>query len=352
MNNIYFMKTAIITGVTGQDGSYLSELLLSKGYTVYGIIRRASTPHIQRISHLIKNKHFKIREGDVTDKASIERIIFEAKPDEFYNLAAQSFVPVSWTNPELTAEATAIGVLKCLDAIKHYQEYSGKKVKFYQAGSSEQFGKVRETPQDELTPFYPRSPYGVAKVYGYWITRNYRESYNMFAVTGILFNHESPRRGLEFVTRKITSTIARIKNDENIILKLGNLNAKRDWGSSKDYVTAMWLMLQQEKPEDYVIGTGEQHSVREFVELSCKHAGLGTIEWRGSGKNEKGYINGKLIVEVSEKFFRPAEVETLLSNPKKAKDKLNWVPETNFEGLVKWMIEEDIKRVKEHSLIY
>ncbi len=338
------MKTAIITGVTGQDGSYLSEFLLSKGYKVYGVIRRASTPHTQRIDHLKGNPDFILREGDVTDKASIERIVFEAKPDEFYNLAAQSFVPVSWTNPELTAESTAIGVLKCLDAVKHYQEYSGKKVRFYQAGSSEQFGKVRQVPQNENTPFYPRSPYGVAKVYGYWITRNYRESYNMFAVTGILFNHESPRRGLEFVTRKITSTIARIANGEDIVLELGNLDAKRDWGFSGDYVKAMWLMLQQEKPQDYVIATGEQHSVREFAELACRRAGI-NIHWEGKGLDEKGVDeNGRVIIRVSEKFFRPAEVETLLGDPSKAHKELGWKPDHDFKDLVNMMVDADLKK--------
>jgi len=339
------MKTAIITGITGQDGSYLAELLLSKGYKVYGVIRRASTPHTERIDHLKNNPNLILREGDVTDKASIQRIIYEAKPDEFYNLAAQSFVPVSWTNPELTAEATAIGVLKCLDAIRYYQEHNGdKKVKFYQAGSSEQFGKVRSMPQNEKTPFYPRSPYGVAKVFGYEITRNYRESYNMYALTGILFNHESPRRGLEFVTRKITNTLTRIAKGEDIILELGNLEAKRDWGYAKDYVKAMHLMLQQDEPRDYVIASGEKHSVREFTEKTAEHAGIGKIKWKGTGKDEKGYNeNGKLIIKVSEKYFRPAEVDTLLGDPSKAQKELNWKPETSFEELIKIMVQEDLK---------
>ena len=345
------MKTAIITGVTGQDGSYLTELLLSKGYKVYGIIRRASTPHTQRIDH-IHDKNFILREGDLTDKASIERIIHEAQPDEFYNLAAQSFVPVSWTNPELTAEITAIGVLKCLDAIKHYQDTTGKKIKFYQAGSSEQYGKVRETPQNENTPFYPRSPYGVAKVFGYEITRNYRESYNLNARTGILFNHESPRRGLEFVTRKITSTIAKIANGEDLTLELGNLNAKRDWGFSGDFVKAMWMMMQEEKPTDYVIATGEQHTVKEFCEITCKHAGI-KIKWEGSGLNEKGIDEkGKTIIKVNKEFYRPAEVETLLGNPEKANKELKWKPDTSFEELVKMMITEDMERVKNNTLNY
>ncbi|MHA1717413.1 MAG: GDP-mannose 4,6-dehydratase, partial [Promethearchaeota archaeon] len=307
------MKTAIITGITGQDGSYLTELLLEKGYKVYGVIRRTSSHNTQRISHLLNNDNLIIRKGDVTDKSSIERIIYEAQPDEFYNLAAQSFVPASWTNPELTAQVTAIGVLNCLDSILYYQRHSGRKVRFYQAGSSEQFGKVKQTPQNEETPFYPRSPYGCAKVFGYWITRNYRESYDMFALTGILFNHESPRRGLEFVTRKITHTLARIKNGEDIVLELGNLNAKRDWGYAVDYVRAIWLMLQQDKPKDHVIATGKQHSVREFTEIAAKYAGLGEIKWEGRGLDEKGYTsNGKLIVRINEKYYRPAEVETLL----------------------------------------
>lgn len=318
------------------------ELLLSKGYKVYGIIRRASTPNTSRIDH-IKNPNLILREGDITDKSSIERVIFEAQPDEFYNLAAQSYVPVSWTNPELTGEVTALGVMKCLDAIKHYQEIAGKQVKFYQAGSSEQFGKVRQTPQNEETPFYPRSPYGVAKVFGYEITRNYRESYGMHAVTGILFNHESQRRGLEFVTRKITHTIARIKNGEDTVLELGNLNAKRDWGYAKDYVKVMWMMLQQKEPKDYVIATGEHHTVREFAELACKHAGI-KIHWEGIGINEKGIDeNGKTIIKVAQNNIRPAEVDTLLGDASKACKGLGWKPETSFNELVKIMMEHDLK---------
>lgn len=345
------MKVALVTGTTGQDGSYLIELLLSKGYKVYGITRRASTPHTQRIDH-IKDKNLILREGDVTDKSSIERVIFEAQPDEFYNLAAQSFVPVSWTNPELTAEATAIGVLKCLDALRYYQEHSGKKIKFYQAGSSEQYGKVRQVPQNEDTPFYPRSPYGVAKCFGYEITRNYRESYNMYAVTGILFNHESPRRGLEFVTRKITHTLARIANGEPVILELGNLDAKRDWGFAGDYVKAMWMMLQQKEPKDYVIATGEQHTVREFCNLACENAGI-KIKWQGTGINEKALDErGRVIIQVSKEFYRPAEVETLLGDPSKARKELGWTPTTSFNELIKIMIKEDIERIKNKTLTY
>jgi GDPmannose 4,6-dehydratase len=346
------MKVAIITGITGQDGGYLAELLLSKGYKIYGIIRRASTPHTQRISHLLKNPNFLLRYGDVTDKSSVERVVSEAKPDEFYNLAAQSFVPASWTNPELTAESTAIGVLKCLEVLRYYQELSGKKVRFYQAGSSEQFGKVKQIPQNEETPFYPRSPYGVAKCFGYEITRNYRESYGMYAVTGILFNHESPRRGLEFVTRKITTAIARIRNGENIILELGNLDSKRDWGFSGDYVKAMYMMLQQKEPKDYVIATGEQHTVREFANIVCEYAGI-KIKWTGTGMNEKAIDEkGKTIIAINKEYYRPAEVETLLGDASKAKKELGWKIETSFNELVKMMIKEDIENIKNNTLNY
>lgn len=346
------MKTAIITGITGQDGGYLAEYLLSKGYNIYGIMRRSSTPHTQRIPHLLDKPNFFLRYGDVTDKSSIERVVFEAKPDEFYNLAAQSFVPASWSNPELTAESTAVGVLKCLEVLRQYEEHSGKKIRFYQAGSSEQYGKVKEVPQNEDTPFYPRSPYGVAKCYGYEITRNYRESYGMYAVTGILFNHESPRRGLEFVTRKITLAIAKIKNGENTILELGNMDAKRDWGFSGDYVEAMHLMLQQKEPKDYVIATGEQHTVREFAALACEYAGI-KIKWVGSGVDEKAIDeNGKTIIAVNKKYYRPAEVETLLGDPSRAKKELGWNIKTSFKELVKMMVESDIERVKNNSVDY
>ncbi|MDD2678269.1 MAG: GDP-mannose 4,6-dehydratase [Candidatus Nanoarchaeia archaeon] len=346
------MKTAIITGITGQDGSYLAELLLSKGYRVYGILRRSSTPHTQRIKHLMGNPDFILRQGDVTDKSSIERVIFEAKPDEFYNLAAQSFVPASWTNPEFTAEATGLGVLRCLEALRYYEEYSGKKVRFYQAGSSEQFGKVKQIPQNEETPFYPRSPYGVAKCFGYEITRNYRESYGMFAVTGLLFNHESPRRGLEFVTRKITSTIAKIKNGEDIVLELGNIYSKRDWGFAGDYVKAMHLMLQQKEPKDYVIATGEEHTIKEFASLVCECAGI-KIKWVGEGMDEKAMDEtGKTIMAINKEYYRPAEVETLLGDSSKARQELGWKIETSFAELVEMMAEEDIKRVKNNDLNY
>ncbi len=341
------MKTAIITGVTGQDGSYLAELLLKKGYKVYGMIRRASTSNTSRIDHLTDNPNFIIRKGDVTDRSSIEHILLEAEPCEFYNLAAQSFVPESWTNPVYTSEVTGIGVLKCLEAVRYYQEHTGRKIKFYQAGSSEQFGKALEVPQNENTPFYPRSPYGVAKVFGYHMTRNYRESYNMYALTGILFNHESPRRGLEFVTRKITHTLARIANGEETILELGNLEARRDWGYAKDYVKAMWMMLQQEEPKDYVIATGETHSVREFVEKAAEYAGLGKIKWKGKGTNEKGYDeNNKLIVKINKKYYRPAEVDLLLGDPSRAKKELGWKPKTSFDELVKIMVKADMELIK------
>ncbi len=340
------MKTAVITGITGQDGSFLAELLLEKGYKVYGVVRRVSTTNLQRIKHLLSNENLIISYGDITDMGSIYRIINEAKPDEFYNLAAQSFVQTSFTNPILTANSTALGVLNCLEAIRIFENNTGKKVKFYQAGSSEQFGKAVEFPQTEKTPFYPRSPYAVSKVFGYWITKNYRESYNMFALTGILFNHESERRGIEFVTRKITHTIARIANGEDIVLELGNLDAKRDWGYAKDYVRAMWLMLQQDEPKEYVIATGEQHSVREFAELACKFAGL-NIHWEGEGINERAVDeNGRVIIKVSPKYFRPAEVNSLLGDYSLAKKELGWEPKVKFKELVKIMIEYDLKNTR------
>jgi len=311
------------------------------------MIRRASTSNTSRIDHLTDNPNFIIRKGDVTDRSSIEHILLEAEPCEFYNLAAQSFVPESWTNPVYTSEVTGIGVLKCLEAVRYYQEHTGRKIKFYQAGSSEQFGKALEVPQNENTPFYPRSPYGVAKVFGYHMTRNYRESYNMYALTGILFNHESPRRGLEFVTRKITHTLARIANGEETILELGNLEARRDWGYAKDYVKAMWMMLQQEEPKDYVIATGETHSVREFVEKAAEYAGLGKIKWKGKGTNEKGYDeNNKLIVKINKKYYRPAEVDLLLGDPSRAKKELGWKPKTSFDELVKIMVKADLELIK------
>lgn len=316
------MKTALITGITGQDGSYLAEFLLEKGYKVYGMVRRSSTENFQRIEH-IRNK-IELRQADLLDQLSIIEILEEAKPDEIYNLAAMSFVPTSWLQPTLTAEFTAIGVTKMLEAIK----LVNKKIKFYQASSSEMFGKVREVPQTELTPFYPRSPYGVAKVYGHFITVNYRESYDMYAVSGILFNHESPRRGLEFVTRKISNGVAEIKLGLANELRLGNLEAARDWGFAGDYIEAMWLMLQQEKPQDFVIATGVMHTVQDYVKLAFDHVGL---DWQ------------KYVV-VDEKFFRKAEVHQLLGDCSLAKKVLGWQPKTSFEGLVKMMVDHDLKR--------
>lgn len=315
-------KTALITGITGQDGSYLAELLLEKGYHVYGLMRRSSTETLDRVSHL--EGQIEIVSGDLIDLVSLSKIINLIKPDEVYNLAAQSFVPTSFDQPLLTGEITALGVTRILEAIKS----SGLNIRFYQASSSEMFGRVMETPQTEKTPFYPRSPYGVAKVYGHWITVNYRESYNMYACSGILFNHESPRRGLEFVTRKITHAVARIKLGLQNELKLGNLDARRDWGFAKDYVEAMWLMLQQDKPDDYVVSTDETHSVKEFVEIAFGHVDLNWEEY----------------VKIDPRFIRPAEVDLLLGSAKKAKEKLGWSPKVSFQELVKLMVDSDIER--------
>lgn len=349
------MKTALITGINGQDGSYLAELLLEKGYFVHGIIRRSSTFNTERIEHLyieslIKDLHLKQRiklhYGDMTDSTNLIRLIQQIKPDEIYNLAAQSHVKVSFELPEYTAETDGIGTLRLLEAIR----ICGleQKTKIYQASTSELYGKVQEIPQTETTPFYPRSPYGVAKIYAFWITKNYRESYNIFAVNGILFNHESERRGETFVTRKITLAVARIKQGLQEKLYLGNLNSLRDWGYAKDYVECMWLMLQQEKPEDYVIATGEQHSVREFCELAFKEAGI-TIVWHGENENERGVCkeSGAVLIEVDPNYYRPAEVETLLGDPTKAKTQLGWNPtRTSFEELVKIMVSHDMEYVK------
>jgi GDPmannose 4,6-dehydratase len=318
------MPTALITGITGQDGSYLAELLLGKGYRVVGVVRRTSHDSYERIQHLVGK--VEIVAADLLDQHSLQTVIKDARPDEVYNLAAQSFVPTSWTQPVLTGEFTALGVTRVLDAIRLVKPDA----KFYQASSSEMFGKVLETPQTETTPFYPRSPYGVAKVYGHYITVNYRESYGMFAVSGILFNHESPRRGLEFVTRKISDAVARIKLGMEQKLALGNVDAKRDWGFAGDYVDAMWRMLQQKAPVDYVIGTGVHHSVRDCCELAFRHAGL---DW-------------KKYVEHDARFDRPAEVETLLADPSKAKRELGWAPKVNFEGLMKMMVDADLARLK------
>ena len=313
-------KKALITGITGQDGSYLAELLLSKGYQVFGMVRRASTENFARIEHLRERLH--LLQGDLLDTNSLHAVLEQAKPDEVYNLAAQSFVPTSWQQPVLTAEFTALGVVRLLDAIRKVCPHA----RFYQASSSEMYGKVQETPQSETTPLYPRSPYGVAKVYGHQITINYRESYDMYACSGILFNHESPRRGLEFVTRKITYSVARIKLGMANELRLGNLQAKRDWGFAGDYVRAMWLMLQQSTPEDYVVGTGECHSVEEFVRIAFDHAKL---DWR------------KYVV-VDPNFYRPAEVDLLLADPTKARKQLDWEPEVDFSDLVKMMVDADL----------
>lgn len=330
------MKKALITGLTGQDGSYLAEFLLSKGYKVYGMHRRTSMDVFARVD-LFKGK-IELVDGDITDAASLIRILKEIKPDEIYNLAAQSFVPASWTQPISTADMTSLGVLRLLEAIR----LVNPKIKFYQASSSEMFGKVQETPQTEKTPFYPRSPYGISKLFGFWMTVNYRESYNLHASNGILFNHESPRRGKQFVTRKITHSVAKIKLGMQDHFELGNLDAKRDWGFAGDYVEAMWLILQQDKPDDYVISSGENHSVREFVEEAFKAAGM-NITWEGSGLKEVGKYNNKVVVKVNPKFYRPAEVDELIGDYSKAKAAFGWKPKTNFKELVQMMVESDIK---------
>lgn len=316
------MKTAFITGITGQDGSYLAEFLLEKGYKVVGLTRRTSTQNFERIQHLIHD--VELISGDLMDQHSITYAIQQSKPDEIYNLAAQSFVQASWDQPVLTGEFTALGVTRVLEAMR----LAKSDAKFYQASSSEMFGKVVESPQKESTPFYPRSPYGVAKVYGHWITVNYRESYNLFAASGILFNHESPRRGLEFVTRKIANSVARVKYGKQKTVKLGNLESKRDWGFAKDYVEAMWLMLQQSEPDDFVIATGETHSVREFLQIACEVAGL---------------PNWESLYEHDPKNDRPAEVDYLIGDASKAKQKLGWSPKTSFKDLVTLMVEAELK---------
>lgn len=348
-------KVALISGITGQDGSFLAEFLLSKGYEVHGIMRRSSSFNTGRIEHLyleewvkdMKNpRQVNLHYGDMTDSSSLIRIIQKLQPDEIYNLAAQSHVKVSFDVPEYTAETDAIGTLRMLEAVRILG--LERKTKIYQASTSELFGKVQEVPQRETTPFYPRSPYGVAKQYGFWIVKNYRESYGMFAVNGILFNHESERRGENFVTRKITLAAANIANGLQEKLYLGNLNAKRDWGYARDYVECMWLMLQHERPEDFVIATGEHHSVREFATLAFHYAGV-ELEWQGEGIDEKGIdkASGKVLVEVDPRFFRPSEVEQLLGDPMKAKTLLGWNPTTtSFDKLVRIMVEHDMKNVK------
>lgn len=362
------MKSALITGVTGQDGAYLAELLLKKGYKVHGIKRRTSLFNTDRIDHLFQDPHvpdarFVLHHGDLTDSSSLVRIIQETQPDEIYNLAAQSHVAVSFEEPEYTANSDAIGTLRILEAIRILGLEA--KTRFYQASTSELYGLVQETPQTERTPFYPRSPYAVAKMYAFWITVNYREAYGMYACNGTLFNHESPIRGETFVTRKITRALARIKLGLQDRLYLGNLDALRDWGHARDYVEAQWLMLQQEKPEDFVIATGRQHSVRQFVDRAAAVLGIG-IEWKGSGEEEVGLLSsatdtelaarvGEVIVAVDSRYFRPTEVETLLGDASKARSQLGWVPRTSFEDLVEEMALADLKeaqfevQVREHG---
>lgn len=337
------MKKAFVTGITGQDGSYLAELLLEKGYEVHGLIRRASTFNTERIDHLLKDTHlpgvhFFLHYGDLADSSNISRIIEKVRPDEIYHLGAQSHVRVSFDMPEYTGDVVGLGAVRILDAIKE----SGIKTKFYQASSSEMFGLVQEVPQKETTPFYPRSPYACAKVYAYWITKNYRESYGLFACNGILFNHESPRRGETFVTRKVTRGLSRIACGLDEKLYLGNIDAKRDWGYAKDYVEGMWRMLQQESPDDYILATGETHTVREFIEETAKILDMDLI-WEGEGVNEKGKDGktGKVIIEIDPKYFRPAEVDLLIGDPSKAKELLGWEPKTKFHELVKLMAEAD-----------
>lgn len=347
------MKKALITGITGQDGSYLAELLLSKGYEVHGLRRRVSLFNTERIDHLLQDsnplsKNLKLHYADMNDALSLSNVIFKVKPDEIYNLAAQSHVAISFEQPEYTADCDALGTLRLLESVR--QLGLTKKIKFYQASTSELYGKVLETPQSESTPFYPRSPYGVAKLYAYWITVNYRESYDMFACNGILFNHESERRGETFVSRKITMALSRIKLGMQETLFLGNLDALRDWGHAKDYVEMQWLMLQQDKPIDYVIATGIQYSVRFFVEQAAMKLGM-PIKWTGQGINEVGNFNDKPIVKVDPKYFRPSEVETLLGDPTKAHNDLGWQPKISFDEMVDLMVESDFKDAKNQKLI-
>jgi GDPmannose 4,6-dehydratase len=347
------MKKALITGITGQDGSYLADFLLKKNYEVHGIKRRTSLINTDRIDHLYQDPHetnlkFFLHHGDLTDSTSLIRIIQQVQPDEIYNLAAQSHVAVSFEEPEYTANSDALGALRILEAIRILK--LEKKTKFYQASTSELYGAVQQSPQNELTPFYPRSPYGVAKLYAYWITVNYREAYGIYACNGILFNHESPVRGETFVTRKITMALVRIKLGLQKVLYLGNLNAKRDWGHAKDFVEAQWLLLQQDQPEDFVISTGKQHSIKEFINLAAKNLDM-IIAWKGKNLDEVGSVDGKDIIKVDRRYFRPSEVETLLGDSSKAKNKLNWKPKISFENLVKEMIDEDLKLAKNERLI-
>ena len=358
-------KRALITGVTGQDGSYLAEFLLEKGYEVHGIKRRSSSFNTERIDHIIKDRHipdsnFILHYGDLTDSSNLTRILSETKPDEVYNLAAQSHVAVSFESPEYTAEVDALGTLRLLEAIRFLELKN--KTRFYQASTSELYGLVQETPQSETTPFYPRSPYAVAKLYAYWITINYREAYGLYACNGILFNHESPRRGETFVTRKITMAIAKISLGLQDCLYLGNLNALRDWGHAKDYVRMQWLMLQKKEPKDYVIATGSQFSVRDFLIWSARHVGI-ELEFKGKGVNEVGIVAsvsgeskeniniGDEIIRVDPRYFRPSEVETLLGDPSQAKDDLGWIPEIKVEEMCSEMVREDLKKFKRINLI-
>lgn len=347
------MKKALITGITGQDGSYLTELLLEKGYEVHGIVRRASNFNTNRIDSIYEDLHNKpkliLHFGDLSESSVIDKLVREIQPDEVYNLGAMSMVKVSFDIPEYTADVTAVGTLRLVEAIRNYAPHA----KFYQASSSEMFGKVVETPQKETTPFYPRSPYGVSKLFGYWITVNYRESYNIHASNGILFNHESPRRGKTFVTRKITRGLANIKLGNEECLYLGNLDSQRDWGHAKDYVEGMWLMLQQEKGDDYVLATGEMHTVRECCEFAANEIGI-DIEWKGEGVNEVGIdkATGKEIVKVDPKYFRPAEVELLLGDATKARTVLKWEPKYTFESLIREMVKFDLENEKTHKFDY
>jgi GDPmannose 4,6-dehydratase len=347
------MKIALITGITGQDGSYLAEFLLNKGYKVHGIKRRSSLINTDRIDHLYQepyniDRKFILHHGDLCDATSLIRIIQEVKPDEIYNLGAQSHVAVSFEEPEYTANSDALGPLRILEAIRILK--LEKKTKYYQASSSEIYGLVKQTPQNENTPFYPRSPYAVAKIYAHWITVNYREAYGIYACNGILFNHESPVRGETFVTRKITMALVKIKLEMQNILYLGNLNALRDWGHAKDYVEAQWLMLQQKQPEDFVIATGLQYSVRDFVNLAAKNLDM-KITWRGKDLNEIGSFEGKDIIKIDPRYFRPTEVDNLLGDASKAKNKLSWTPKISFEQLVKEMVEKDLTLIKRNQFI-
>jgi GDPmannose 4,6-dehydratase len=350
----YDLKVALITGVTGQDGAYLAELLLDKGYLVHGVKRRTSMFNTGRIDHLYQGPHerwrrFVLHHGDLTDSSSLVRIVQQVQPDEIYNLAAQSHVAVSFEEPEYTANSDALGTLRLLEAIRILG--LEKKTRFYQASTSELYGLVQRIPQNETTPFYPRSPYAVAKLYAYWITVNYREAYGMYACNGILFNHESPLRGETFVTRKITRALARIKLGVQDCLYLGNLDAKRDWGHARDYVEMQWMMLQQMEPEDFVIATGNQYSVRDFVNAAAQELGM-TIEWRGAGANEKGYdARGNVIVSVDPRYFRPTEVQTLLGDATKARQKLGWTPRTSFADLVAEMVREDLRSAERDELV-